>query len=213
MKQSIITAIFFIIILLRNEFAFALGAIIDPVLSLIKETVSSEETLSLKKVMFSIEENMNNRGAVKFHLVIAYEQELAGELSKMSAKEYFRNAEQFKKDHPDKIKIFKWEIKAEKKLSSWIPIKHNTTELTPIKGFLFASYDSIGDHRIVIPPSCEKMKILLKEKEFEIENSDKPKKESGKDDGEKEKEEKNIEDIEDEMGLDEDDDETDDEND
>ncbi|GHU13786.1 hypothetical protein FACS189449_09590 [Alphaproteobacteria bacterium] len=144
---------------------------------------SSKEKVNLEQVMFSVDENMNNHGAVKVHLVIVYgEPELVGELSKMSAREYFRNAKQLKKDHPDKIKIFKWEIKAERKLSPWVPIKHNTSELTPLKGFIFASYDSIGEHRAIIPPYCKKMKILMKEKEFEIEQSDDEKQESEKDD-------------------------------
>ncbi|MDR3180112.1 MAG: hypothetical protein LBT70_04425 [Holosporaceae bacterium] len=140
---------------------------------------SSKEKVNIEAVMFCIEENMNNNGAVKVHLVIVYdEKELVGEFSKMTAREYFRSIKQLKKDHPDKMKIFKWEFKAEKKMSPWVPIKHNTSELTPLKGFVFASYDSIGEHRAIIPSFCKKMKITMKEKEFEIEQADDEKKES-----------------------------------
>jgi hypothetical protein len=67
---------------------------------------SSKEKVNIEQVMISIEENMNNNGAVKLHLVIIYgEQELVSELTKMSAREYFRSIKQLKKDHPDKMKM------------------------------------------------------------------------------------------------------------
>ncbi|MDR2724370.1 MAG: hypothetical protein LBB25_04200, partial [Holosporaceae bacterium] len=49
---------------------------------------SPKEKINIEEVMFCIEENMNNNGAVKVHLVIIYdEKELVEELSKMTARE------------------------------------------------------------------------------------------------------------------------------
>lgn len=54
----------------------------------------ASDGLAMEEIMIVTEEDMNNRGAMKIHVVIPYERELYRELSKMSAHEYFRSVDQ-----------------------------------------------------------------------------------------------------------------------
>jgi hypothetical protein len=149
---------------------------------------SSKEKVNLESIVFDVEEGMNNNGAIKLDLVIVYTQELVNKLSEMSAQEFFRRKKQLKRDHPDKIKIFQWGIPAEKALSKEIKIKHNTSELTPMAAYVFANYNSAGEHRHAVPDALKKIKIVLKRDDFDLEQSDEDKKkqeEDGKDDEDK----------------------------
>jgi type VI secretion system protein len=134
----------------------------------IGDFLSPKGEVVLEEVMFSIEDNMNDSGAVKVHLVIAYESELVSELKKMSSQTYFSSVEQLVKDHPEKIKVFEWKLTAKKRVTSWIPIPHDTSFLTPLGGFVFANYSSPGDHRSAVPKTCKKMKIAMEKKDFKL---------------------------------------------
>jgi hypothetical protein len=126
--------------------------------------------VNLEQVMFLVEDSMNNNSAVQVHVVIVYEKELVSHLSKMSSTELLATLDQLVKDHPDKTLIVKWDIVAKKRISKWINIpKIEKDHLTAQGGFVFASYSSPGDHRAVIPSSCKKLKIKLKQTDFETE--------------------------------------------
>ncbi|MDR1361836.1 MAG: hypothetical protein LBJ16_01305 [Holosporaceae bacterium] len=150
---------------------------------------ASKEKVNLKTIVFDVEENMNHNGAVKLDLIIVYTQELVNKLSEMSSREYFRRKRQLKRDHPDKIKIYQWGIEAEKSLSKPIKIKHDTNALTPLAAFIFADFSSTGEHRHLVPEALENIKLVLKENDFELEQSDS--------DVEKKKKEKEGEDNDD----------------
>jgi hypothetical protein len=150
---------------------------------------SSKEKVNIESIVFDVEDNMNNNGAVKLDLVIVYTQELVNKLSEMSAQEYYRRKKQLKRDHPDKIKVFQWGIPAEKALSKPIKIKHNTSELTPVAAYVFANYNSIGEHRHAVPDALKKIKIVLKRDDFDLEQSDEDKKKQ--EEANKEEEENN----------------------
>jgi hypothetical protein len=100
---------------------------------------SSKGSVALEQVMFVLDEDMNEKGATKVHLVIVYEKELLGELKKMSASAYFSAVKQLTKDHPDKMKVFEWTFVAKKRVTKWIDVPHNTSFLTPLGGFIFAN--------------------------------------------------------------------------
>lgn len=129
---------------------------------------SSKGSVVLEQVMFVVEDDMNEKGAVKMHLVIVYEKELLGELKKMSSSTYFSTVKQMSKDHPDKMKVFEWTFVAKKRITKWIDVPHDSSFLTPLGGFVFAKYTSPGDHRASIPESCKKMKVLMQKKEFKL---------------------------------------------
>jgi hypothetical protein len=128
---------------------------------------------ALEEVMLSTEEDMNDRGAVKMHIIIVYEEELAEELMKMSADNYFRSVDQLVKDHPDKIKIFEWELVAKKRITPWQKIEYPADHMTPVAGYIFAKYSGIGEYRARIPQSYKRIKIIFERKNFRIVYEDK----------------------------------------
>lgn len=158
-----------IILLLMFDGVYALiGAAVSAVPAL-GSLFSSESGVKLEEVMLSIDEDMNRRGAVKMHIVIVYEEELSHALTKLSARQYFRSIEQLKKDFPDKMHIFAWELIAKKRLTPWIKIdKYPKDHMTPIAGYIFVDYSTAGDHRAKIPPSKKKIRIILAKDEFHI---------------------------------------------
>lgn len=133
---------------------------------------SSKGKVALEQVMFVVDEDMNEKGAVKVHLVIVYEKELLAELKKMSASAYFSGVKQLTKDHPDKMKVFEWTFVAKKRVTKWIDVPHDTSFLTPLGGFIFANYTSPGDHRASMPEACKKMKVHFQKKEFKATQAD-----------------------------------------
>lgn len=124
--------------------------------------------LSLEKVMFLVDDDMNEKGATKVHLVVVYERELLNELKKMSASSYFNSVKQLVKDHPDKMKIFQWTFVAKKRITKWIDIPYDASFLDPLGGLIFANYNSPGEHRASVPKTCKTMKVKLQKKEFQI---------------------------------------------
>jgi hypothetical protein len=137
--------------------------------SLWDKIFSPKGGIALEEVMLSVEEDMNNRGAVKLHIAIVYEKELMEELKKMSAEEYFRQVTQLVKDHPDKVKIYEWELVAKKRISPWLKIDYPTDHMQPLAGYVFAKYSGSGEHREKIPSSAEKIKIICEKNNFHIE--------------------------------------------
>ncbi|MDR0968223.1 MAG: hypothetical protein LBL99_01135 [Holosporaceae bacterium] len=143
--------------------------------SIFGDFFSPKGGLILEEVMLSIDENMNDRGAVKVHLVVVYEHELVEELMKMSSDEYFRGVDQMIKDYPDKMKIFEWELVAKKRVMPWKKVEYPTDHMIPLAGFVFAKYSSSGKHRATIPPSYKKVKITFEKKNFRVDYEDKDK--------------------------------------
>ena len=136
--------------------------------SFLGKLFASKGGIALEKVMFLIEEDMNNHGAVRLHIVVVYDEELMAELKKMSANEYFHQLEQLTKDHPDKMKIFEWEFAAKKRITPWITIEYPADHMTPLAAFIFAKYSGTGEHRARIPTSSKKAKIKLDKDVFQV---------------------------------------------
>ncbi|MDR2645963.1 MAG: hypothetical protein LBC04_02190 [Holosporaceae bacterium] len=149
--------------------ASSLKTLSDSKSSFFGEIFSSKGGLALEEVMLSVEENMNNNGAVKMHIVIVYEKELLEELMKMSAEEYFRHIKQLTKDHPDKMKIFEWELVAKKRIMPWKKLDYPADNMTPLAGIIFAKYHGTEVYRERISADCEKIKITFESDNFHVE--------------------------------------------
>jgi hypothetical protein len=132
------------------------------------EILSAKSGVSLEEVAISVEEDMNNSGALKVHVVIVYEESLAEELRKMSSRTYFRMVDQLVKDYPDKMKILEWELVAKKRLIPATKVKYPSDHMTPLAAFVFADYSSPGEHRARIPNYCEKVKIILNKEDLDM---------------------------------------------
>ncbi|MDR1982460.1 MAG: hypothetical protein LBQ08_01515 [Holosporaceae bacterium] len=141
--------------------------------SMLSDFFAPKGGVTLEEVMLSTEEDMNDRGAVKVHMIVVYEQELVEELMKMSAYHYFRSIDQLIKDHPDKIKIFEWELVAKKRITPWQKVEYPSDHMTPLAGYIFAKYSGTGEYRAKIPPSYKKVKITFERKNFRVDYEDK----------------------------------------
>jgi len=142
---------------------------LDDVGKKIKGFFSPRGGIALEKVMISVEEDMNDHGAVKAHLVIVYDPELITEFRKMTAREYFRDIKQLVKDHPDKLKIFEWELVAKKRVIPWVDIKYPADHMVPLAGYVFAEYSGSGEHRAKIHSDGKKIKIIFEKDTFKVE--------------------------------------------
>ena len=97
----------------------------------------------LEKVNFKASTNANDSSPIKIHIVIAYTEALATDISKLSASDYFKKADRLKADAGDDLDVFKIDI---------VPDSSSTLDIAPSQstGFvalMFARYTSPGDHR------------------------------------------------------------------
>ena len=144
--------------------------------------LSSKKQITLEEIVFSVEEDLNNRGAVRVHLVLVYTKELKERFTSLDSRKYFEDFEQIIKDNPDKIKILEWKICAERRTFSWK--KSDESAFAPPKAaFVFVSYNTLGnsnytnnsnytyggnEHRAVVPINCKKIKIILEREDFKL---------------------------------------------
>ncbi len=128
----------------------------------------SDNEFPLEEIMVVTEADMNNRGAMKAHLVIVYDKELLHELSTMSSRRYFNMVDQLIRDHPDKMKIYSWDLIAEDRIRPWQKINTLKETMNPLGGFMFADYNnSMMEQRARIP-YYEKIKVVFKKDTFNI---------------------------------------------
>lgn len=175
-KRIIVLFIYTIYYLCTYNSALAVASFLTslPLIGEISSAFSNKGEIELEEVMLSINDDMNEKGAVKLHIIIIFEKELLGELKRMSSREYFRNVEQLTKDNPDKIKVFQWELVAKKRITKWIKVPYESDFMTPVGGIIFANYNTIGEHRALIPTACKKLKITLEKDDFKVQQADQP---------------------------------------
>ncbi len=130
--------------------------------------LSSADDFLLEEVMLIADENTNNHGALKVHIVILYNKEVFSELMRSSSSEYFSNIEQLVKDHPNEIKIFEWQLVAKKTISPWIRLEYPNNHMKPVGALVFANYNNGGVGRSLIPKEHARIKITFGENDFNI---------------------------------------------
>lgn len=135
--------------------------------SWISRLLAGRSNVTIEKVMLSIDKNMNQSSAVKLHLVIVYDKSLVNILEKLNSNEYFKQIDQLIKDHPDKMKIFSWQLVAKQRIGPWITLEYPIGYMTPEAGFIFANYSTNGDHRSKLPVG-RNIIITLEKNDFKV---------------------------------------------
>ncbi|MEZ4525333.1 MAG: hypothetical protein R2941_05365 [Desulfobacterales bacterium] len=114
-------------------------------------------------VSVNISEKVNQNAPIATDLLLVHNEKLCDELLKMSAKDWFRQKEQIKRDYieGDGLDCWSWE---------WVPGQKIPIQKLPLKssakaGIVFADYLSPGAHRIRFSP-FEDIVIRLLEKDF-----------------------------------------------
>lgn len=149
---------------------------------------ASDDGIKLQKATINVATDMNNGAAVKMHLVIVYSKELVSKLSTLRSDRYFEMVDQLKRDYPEQMKIFAWEIIAKEQMFP-SKIEYPRDHMTPLAGFIFVSYtdnnrygngglnnnmstsiagQTSHPYRARVPPSSEEIEIYLEKDNFKI---------------------------------------------
>ena len=118
----------------------------------------------LEKVNFKVAKNVNGNSPIAVRLVIAYDDGVMGEVSKMTADQFFEQESQLKKDHANDMDVISWEVVPGQEMDS--------ESISPTKaygkgGFVFARYSTPDAHREALADE-QVITIHLDEKDFYI---------------------------------------------
>lgn len=118
----------------------------------------------LEKVNFKVAKNVNGNSPIAVRLVIAYDDGVMGEVSKMTADQFFEKESQLKKDHANDMDVVAWEVVPGQEMDS--------ESISPTKaygkgGFVFARYSTPDAHRESLADE-QVITIHLDEKDFYI---------------------------------------------
>lgn len=116
----------------------------------------------LEKVHFKVSKQVNGNAPVAVHLVIIYDDGVMGQVSQMTADQYFEAEPQLRKDHPNDIDFYTWEVVPGQEMDDE-DIK--MTKAYGKGGFVFARYSTPDAHRESIADEQE-ITIHLDEKNF-----------------------------------------------
>ncbi|MDR0556090.1 MAG: hypothetical protein LBG20_03775 [Holosporaceae bacterium] len=128
---------------------------------------SGEKKFTAKKMIIVVKKNMNNNAAVTVALVICYDQILAKEVKKMSARQVIKSMEQFKKDYPKDIKILKWQVAAKEKISKPFPLEY-PDKPPPKSATIFVDYNGNEPYRGEAPPGVSTVVVTLMKDDFSV---------------------------------------------
>ncbi len=105
----------------------------------------------IEKINFKSTANANDSSPVKIHVVIAYKEDLAAEIAKLNAKDYFEKAKKLKSDAGDDLDVFSIDVVPDSSVSLDIA----PSSSTGVVALMFARYASPGDHRTNIGADYE----------------------------------------------------------
>lgn len=123
------------------------------------------EDFPLEKVWITTKSNTNNGGAMKVHLVLVYDKSVFDELGKISARRYFNLIDQLHKDHPDKLKVIKWDLIASDNLGlDSFKVETYVDAMRVYGGYMFADYSNNRfAHRAKVPRYKEVRVVFCEE--------------------------------------------------
>lgn len=152
------------------DYTYAANFVASEATSFFKSIFASKGKVNIEDMVFEIDEDMNESGAISVYLVICYDRELFDSIKRDTASQFKKNMETYKDDYLDKIVILKWNLVAKKRLSPPILIAglYERKDIPPVGGFIFATYSTPGSHRYRIPSSWKKMKVRLMKKRCKL---------------------------------------------
>lgn len=138
--------------------------------SVAKGWFSPEGYVEAENIIFNVDEDMNQKGAVTLFFVVCYDPVLLNALKSDTAEQFKKRSETYMHDYPDKIVILKWNIVAKKRVTAPIPVGkyYEKDGLSPVGGFIFVTYSSPGEHRYRIPGSWKGIEISLQKTECKL---------------------------------------------
>lgn len=183
MKKFLVFVVFLLSIAPVKIYARAAG-MLSSMSGMFGDFFASKGGVNIEQIMLVTDEKMNHGGALTAHLVIVYEKELIGKLKQMSSRQYFQMKDQLIKDYPDKLKVFEWELVAKERITPWKDINYPVDHMVPVAAFIYANYNSAGEHRERISPDPKKVKVVFESNDFKAHYEDKDNKNDDDDDEE-----------------------------
>lgn len=126
--------------------------------------------VKLQRMTFVIDEDANDGAAIKIHLVIAYDQEIATEMVQMDSKTYFARLPSLIETQKDRLRIMEWTYPSAPAQTQWFDIDLAASHKIPVSAIIFVQYVQPGVHRFVIPYNYDHIKITLRPQDFVVEN-------------------------------------------
>jgi hypothetical protein len=118
----------------------------------------------LEKVNFKVSRKVNSNAPVDLHLILIYDDGVMGQVSTMTADQYFAAVDQLRKDHANDIDIIEWEVVPGQEMESEDIIM---SKAYAKGGFFFARYSTPDAHREGLADQ-EEVTVHLDEKDFYI---------------------------------------------
>jgi len=130
---------------------------------LIKKPISKSHTSSKFSIQVVVSENANQNSPLPMDFVTVADKKLMGEVSKLSAKDWFERRVQVQRDFHSKVQVTSWE---------WVPGQHAgpiSVELPKktLAGFVFVNYANAGEHRAGVNTKLPVV-VTLGQEEFSV---------------------------------------------
>lgn len=119
-----------------------------------------EPQFNLNTVNIILDQDANNTSATAVDLVITYKPELMKALTKMTAEDYFKVADQIRRDYPETLRIWRWELTPGQTVTNY-EINSDQEFYDPFGAIIFARYFTPGSHRIRVG-SSDTIHVLVK---------------------------------------------------
>src|SRR5690606_30381858 len=127
-----------------------------------KDDDARDPPLNLESVSISLDNDANLSSATAIELIIVYKMELLKALMKINAVDYFASADQIKRDYPDMVEVYRWELTPGQAICDY-KIMVNGDD--PLGVVIFADYLTPGNHRERVG-STSSIHLRLKNKDF-----------------------------------------------
>lgn len=116
----------------------------------------------LKTVSLSLDNDANLKSATAVDVVLVYKKPLLDALLSMQSADYFASTDQIKRDYPEMVDIWHWELTPGQTVQDY-PITHRWDDA--VGAFIFADYLTPGNHRVRVG-SSDSVHIRLKATDF-----------------------------------------------
>ena len=118
-------------------FAFVLSGCIGPI----------SPSFYTDSVSLQVDSDANQTSATAVDLIAVYDENLLKTVMAMNAEKYFESIQQIKRDFPQAIEVFHWEVVPGRSVN-FEKLRYKKT--SPLGAVIFARFIAPGDHRKVI---------------------------------------------------------------
>ena len=123
-----------------------------------------EPPFNLSTINVILDQDANNTSATAVDLVVTYKPELMKALTKMTAEDYFKIADQIRRDYPETLRIWHWELTPGQTVANY-QVNSQQELYEPFGAIVFARYLTPGSHRIRVG-SSETIHVMIKKEDL-----------------------------------------------